>query len=82
MCSWCCKKLTVFNLISRTNETRHIKWHETYKCQYRLDTIAFDNKQRWNNDKCRIEYKELIDKGVCDKGYIWNPSNCEYECDK
>ena len=19
---------------------------------------------------------------VCDKGYIWNPSNCAYECDK
>ena len=18
----------------------------------------------------------------CDKGYIWNPSNCEWECDK
>ena len=28
------------------------------------------------------EYKELIDKGVCDKGFIWNPSNCECECDK
>ena len=24
----------------------------------------------------------MIDKGVCDKGYAWNPSNCEYECDK
>ena len=28
------------------------------------------------------ECKELIDKGVCDKGFIWNPSNCECECDK
>ena len=27
-------------------------------------------------------YKELIDKGVCNKGYAWNPSNCECECDK
>ena len=28
------KKLNVkvFNLMSRTNETRHIKWHETCKC--------------------------------------------------
>ena len=25
------------NLMSRTNETRHIKWHETYKCKCRLD---------------------------------------------
>ena len=24
----------------------------------------------------------MIHKGVCDKGYAWNPSNCECECDK
>ena len=23
-----------------------------------------------------------IDKGVCDKGFTWNPRNCECECDK
>ena len=68
--------------VSRTNETRHIKWHETCKCQCRLDAIVCNNKQRWNKDKCRCECKELIDKGVCDKGYAWNPSNCECECDK
>ena len=27
----------VFNLLSRTNETRHIKWHETCKYKCRLD---------------------------------------------
>ena len=43
----------VFNLMSRTNETRHIKLHETSKCQYRLDAIVFNNKQHWNKDKCR-----------------------------
>ena len=30
-----------------------------------------------NNGKCRCDCKKLIDRGVCDKGYIWNPSNCE-----
>ena len=70
----------VFNLMSRPNETRHIKWHETCRCKCRLDAIVCNNKQPWNNDKCRCEYKELIDKGVCDKGYAWNPSNCECEC--
>ena len=39
-----------------------------------------NNKQRWNKDKC--ECKKLIDKGVCGKVFIWNPSNCECECDK
>ena len=68
--------------MSRTDERRHIKWHETCKCKCRLDAIVFNNKQRWNNDKCQCECKELIDKGICDKGYIWNPSNCECECDK
>ena len=68
--------------MSRTNETRHIKWHGTCQCKCRLDASEYNNKQRWNDDKCRCECKELIDKGVCDKGYTWNPSNCECECDK
>ena len=43
----------VFNPVSRTNETRHIKWHETCKCECRLDASVCNNKQRWNDDKCR-----------------------------
>ena len=73
--------IKVFNLISRTNETRFTEWHETCKCKCRLDAIVCNNKQRWNKDKCRCECKELIDKGECNKGFIWNPSNCECECD-
>ena len=42
----------VFNLMLRTNETRHIKWHETCKCKCRLDANVCNNKQRWNDDKC------------------------------
>ena len=72
----------VFNLMSSTNETRHIKWHEACKCKCRLDASVCNNKQRWDDDKCRCECKELIEKGVWDKGYPWNPSNCECECDK
>ena len=47
----------VFDLMSRTSGTRH----ETCKCKCRLDTSVCSNKQRWNNDKCRYECKELID---------------------
>ena len=72
----------VFNLLPRTNETRHIKWHKTCKCKYTLDASICNNKQRWNAGRCVCECKELIDKGTCDKGFIWNPSNCECECDK
>ena len=47
----------VFNLMSRANEKRHIKWHETCKCKCRLDASVCSNKQRWNDDKCRCECK-------------------------
>ena len=43
----------VFNLISRTNETRHIRYNETRKCECRLDASVCNDKQCWNNDKCR-----------------------------
>ena len=72
----------VFNLMSRTNETKNVKWHETCNCKCRLDAIVCNNKQCWNKNKCRCKCKELIDKGVCDKGYAWNPSNCECEFNK
>ena len=36
----------VFNLMSRTNETRHIKWHKTCKSRCRLDASICNNKQR------------------------------------
>ena len=38
----------VFNLMSRTNETKHIEWHETCKCKCGLDGSVCNNKQHWN----------------------------------
>ena len=60
----------VFNLVSGTNETRLVEWHETCKCKCRLNSSVYNNKQRWNDDKCRCECKELIDKDVCDERFI------------
>ena len=68
--------------MSRTNKTRHIKWYKTCTCKCTLDASIYNNRQRWNDDRCICECKELIDKGTCGKGFIWNPCNCECECDK
>ena len=65
--------IRVFNLMSKTNETRHMKWHEMSKCKCRLDSSACNNKQCWDEEKCMCESKELIDKGVCNKRFTWNP---------
>ena len=54
----------VFNLTTKTNETRHIKCHETSKCKCRLDASVCNNKQRSNDKKCRCECKVLVNKDV------------------
>ena len=35
----------VFNLMSRTTETRHIEWHKTCKCICRIYASVCSNKQ-------------------------------------
>ena len=49
--------VSVFNLMSRANEARHIEWNEICKCKCRLNTNVCNNKQRWNEDKGRCECK-------------------------
>ena len=71
--------IKVFNLMSRTNETRFISLHKTCSCKGRLDANVC---KCWINDlSCRCECKEWIYKGKCDDGFIWNPRKCECECD-
>ena len=60
----------VFNLLLRSNETKHIEWHQTCKCKCRLYASIFNDKQRCNHEKCRCEYKELIDKDRCEKVFV------------
>ena len=57
--------------------------HETFKCKCRLHASVCNNKQRWNEDKCRCECREeLSDKERCNKRFIWTPSDCNCECDQ
>ena len=50
--------IKVFNLMSRINETRHVSWHETCTRICRLEASVCNNKQPWNNNKCKCECKE------------------------
>ena len=69
--------------MSFTNQTKHKKWHETCKHKCRLDPSVCNNKQKWNEDKCRYKCREkLINKESCNKGFIWNPIYGNCECDK
>ena len=37
--------------------------------EWKCKSVCHD-KQRWNNDKCKCECKESVDKGTYDKGFI------------
>ena len=46
----------VFDLMSGTNETRRIEWHETCKCKCRLDANVCNSK-RWNDVNAGVNTK-------------------------
>ena len=74
--------MKVFNLIIWNNQTKQINWHESCKCEYKLNSSVCNSKQKWNKDKCRCACKKLVDKQECNKGFIWNPINCNCECNR
>ena len=45
----------VFNLMSRTNKTRFIEWHETCKCECKFGENFCNSKKNWNKNKCRCK---------------------------
>ena len=74
--------MQVYNFLMRLNETRNVLWHESCKCICKLNSSICNNKQIRNGDTCRCDCNEDF-AGIinCTKGYTWNPSTCECQCD-
>ena len=53
----------VFNIISRINETRYVKWHETCKCKCRLYASVCNNKKDRMKIKSDVNAKNWLAKG-------------------
>ena len=74
--------MKVYYFLMRLNETRNVLWHENCKCVCRLNSLVCNNKQIWNSDTCRCDCNENVANIInCTKGYTWNPSIFEYQCD-
>ena len=59
----------MFNLVSGTNETRCIEWHETCKCKYRFNSSDCYNKQPYN-DAIINNLVMMINAGVHAKNWL------------
>ena len=73
--------MQVYNFLMRLKETRNVLWHESCKCVCKLNSSVCNNKQIWNDDTCDTN-EDFAGVLSCDKGYTWNPSFCECQCDK
>ena len=74
--------MQVYNFLMMLNETRNILWHESCKCICKLNSSVCNNKQIWNGDTCTSNCNEDFTGIInCTKGYTWNPSTCECQCD-
>ena len=74
--------MKVYNFLMWLNETRNVLWHESCKCVCRLNSSVCNSKQIWNSDTCKCDCNEDF-AGIisCNKGYTWNPSTREFQCD-
>ena len=66
----------MFDLMTLTNKTKQVIFHESCQCICRLDPILCNNKQRWNKNKCRCEC--LVNKKGGNKFWNHNSCKCEY----
>ena len=74
--------MKVYNFLTMLNKTRNVLRHESCKCVCKLNSSVCNNKQIWNSKTCRDDCKEDFAGMInCSKGYTWNPSTCEYQCD-
>ena len=74
--------MQVYNFLMMLNGTRNVLWHESCKCVCKLNSSICNNKQIWKGDTCRRDCNEDFTGIInCTKGYTWNPSTCECQCD-
>ena len=59
--------LSMFNMITGTNESKTLAKHISCECKFKLDRTNSNSNQRWNNDKCRFDCKK---HHICENNYV------------
>ena len=68
--------LSVFNMITGINESKTLTKHISCECKCKFDGRKCNSNQKWNNNKCLCERKNLKEHHACKKDYIWNLATC------
>ena len=62
--------VSVFNVITRINESKTLTKHISCGCKYKFDGRICNSNQKQNNDKCRCDCANPGEHHVCEKNYI------------
>ena len=76
--------MKVYKFLMRLNvKVRNVGYGMKCKCVCRLNSSVCNSKQIWNSDTCRRDCNEDF-AGIinCTKGYTWNPSTSECQCNR
>ena len=74
--------LSVFNMITRINETKKLTKDISCECKCKFNDRKCNPNQEWNNNNCRCECKSPRKNRLCGKDCIWNPGICTCENNK
>ena len=51
--------LSVFNMITGISESKILAKHTSCQCKCKFDDRKYNLNQKWNNEKCRCECKNV-----------------------
>ena len=63
-------------MITGIHKLETLTKHISCKFKQKFDGRKCNSNQKWNNDKCQCECKNLKQHYVCKKDYIWNLATC------
>ena len=67
-------------MVTGIHESKNISKNISWKCKSKFKGRKYNLNQKWNNDRCRCEYKNPRRHHMCENDYIGNSGTCA--CDK
>ena len=62
--------LSAFDMVTARSESTTLTRHIPCKCKCKFDGRKCNSNQKWNNNKCRCEWKNPKRHNACEKDYI------------
>ena len=60
----------VSHIITEINESKTLRKHISCECKWKFDGRKCNSNEKWNNNNCRCECKNLIKHHMCEKKKI------------